>query len=480
MWVKRLSKIFQWFWWISGSIVIVMLLIFALLLNVARIATPWLNKHPEKVQKQIDSVWPGHIQFNKIHWSWSWFSPQVVLQNVQVQSENKMNDEPESLSVNQMKFSLNLWESLLHWHLHLNAINAENTNIIIRQLRNGYLVNGFFVPKEHSSKPFSLDTILNYFNKVKVTNIDLKNLGIQLYLLNHAPIHIQIPDIVIAHNHPVYRLHGQLSVSPDHIKNLQFWVRENQYTHIIDSCIHADGLNVSNIKQWTSLLPLLKRLKTKWQPILHFHALINGTGWLHVKNNIVDHGQAQIVADDMAIQNKTPVKSLSIGNVSANLAFVRSHLQWQFSADNLLASKADNIYNLGNFQLTYHGGAALQRSWDFTGNQINLKVLSQPIWTKLFAHEQVAMKYLKLQPSGTLPFVHLHLSGLTHQQHADHPVNFTIKTILNDVSWHAVGKIPGVSNLNGYIVGDKNKGKLKLFQGLGLLDAQVFLNFHGL
>ena len=79
MWIKRFIVAFQWLWWTVGSIIIAVLLIFALLLNIARIATPWLNHHPQVVLKQIQDYWPGRIQFRDMHWSWSWMSPQVVL-----------------------------------------------------------------------------------------------------------------------------------------------------------------------------------------------------------------------------------------------------------------------------------------------------------------------------------------------------------------------------------------------------------------
>ena len=128
---------------ITGSLVITVLLVFALLLNIARMATPWLNKHPQFVMRQIDSVWPGHIQFKTMHWSWSWMSPQVVLSNVSIEAPNVDQTFPEVLNTQQMRLSLNLWQTILHLHLHLNAVDIAGTDIIVRQERDGYVINGF-------------------------------------------------------------------------------------------------------------------------------------------------------------------------------------------------------------------------------------------------------------------------------------------------------------------------------------------------
>ena len=99
---------FQWVWWITGSLVITVLLVFALLLNIAY-GHAMLNKHPQFVMRQIDSVWPGHIQFKTMHWSWS-YEPQV-LSNVSIEAPNVDQTFPEVLNTQQMRLSLNLWQT---------------------------------------------------------------------------------------------------------------------------------------------------------------------------------------------------------------------------------------------------------------------------------------------------------------------------------------------------------------------------------
>ena len=74
-----------------------------------------------------------------------------------------------------------------YFHLHLNAVDIAGTDIIVRQERDGGVINGFFIPKHHSQKPLTLEGLLQDLQKLKWVLLICVIL-VCAYLLQHAPI----------------------------------------------------------------------------------------------------------------------------------------------------------------------------------------------------------------------------------------------------------------------------------------------------
>lgn len=475
MWVKRLAKIFQWCWWTAGSLAIIVVLLLAVLLNVARLATPWLNKHPERVQQQIESVWPGKVQFKTMHWSWSWLSPQVVLSDVTVAQKSKLDGVPESLHIDRMSLSLNLLQTLTHWHLHLNGVDAQGTQIIVRQQRDGYLVNGFFIAKHHSQKPMTIESILKSFSAIKVSHIQLNQIQVSLYLLQHDPIHIQLQNLAVLQDEPRVSMHGMLSISPDHVQSMQFWIKEDSSSHLGKACIQVVNAHVQQLQQWAFTLPLLKRLNSSWQDLYKLDAHANGTVWLSLKDDQVTKMQAKLSVSQISLQDADPNHFIYMGGISANMAFVRSHLHWSFLVNQLEGTKADRVYSLGDFLLSYRGGALAQRQWQLYANHLNLAMFSRPMWVHFLAGFHKAKAWAQLYPHGYVDFIHASVSNLNPKQTSQ--MHFQIQAFLHHVSWQAVGHLPGVSYLNGVIAGSEKSGQVQLSQDVGAIDFKGLFKY---
>jgi|GEM_PF-3297468 len=462
---RLLGKIFQWIWWITGSAAILTVLLCAIFLNVARLATPWLNRHPQRVQQQIESVWPGTVKFKTMHWSWSWFSPQVVLSDVTVASKAQDNSVPESLHINNLSLSLNLVQTLIHWHLHLNAVNASGASIIVRQQRDGYLVNGYFIPKHNSDKPITIHTILQAFSAIKVGQIQLSQIHTALYLLQHDPIHIQLQNVFVIHQHADYQLHGLLSVSPDHVKSLQFWMRANDSSHTSYATLQINNAHIHKLQQWAFVLPLLKRLNVHWQSLFHSDAHLNGTIWLKLYHDQITKMQSQFMLNQIQLTAQKNQQAAYLGSFSTHMAFVRSHLHWSFVMKDSQGVNNNKIYSLGDIMVSYQGGSIAKRQWSIAANHLNLAMFSQPVWIRFLSGFPKLKPWAALRPHGYIDFLKLQLGNYALHQWSK--VHFQIQAVFDNASWHAVKHFPGVENLQGTIIGDDRKGKVDLSQNLG-------------
>ena len=119
--------------------------------------------------------------------------------------------------------------------------------------------------------------------------------------------------------------------------------------------------------------------------------------------------------------------------------------------------------------IAYHGGALANRQWQLTANHLWLGFLSHPIWQTLLGSTHLGKMIVHLSLKVRYHFC-VFLYGVA-LHHIKQP-NFKVDAFFDHVGWKANQNIPGVSNLNGAIVGDMQQGKIYLHQGFGLLNFQ--------
>ena len=144
-----------------------------------------------------------------------------------------------------------------------------------------------------------------------------------------------VPGLAIKHQGNQFLLHGEMSVTPDHVQHLRFWLKQNMATHLASACLQFVNLHIEHINQWSSMLPLLKRLSPNMQPMLRFDGVLNGTVWLNLNRQHVMKMQSQVSLSHAFLEHRGPLRNQDIGNLSANMAFVRSHLHWDLIADHI-------------------------------------------------------------------------------------------------------------------------------------------------
>jgi uncharacterized protein (TIGR02099 family) len=477
MWTNRLAKFFQWIWWIAGSVVITIVLLLAVILNVARLSTPWLNHHPEFLQKQISEVLPYKLDYQSIDLSWSWLSPKIILSDINLSKPSYSNKSvPEVLHIDQVSLSLNLLQTALDAHVHLNALRVEGAHMIIREQADGYLVNGFFIPKNKSGKPVTIHSILSSFSMLKISEIKLNNLQLSLYLMQHDPIDIQLQSVMIEYENNDYRLHGLLSVSPDHIDSLKFWFSDNDLTGIGKACLQFSHMHLEHLNQWSFLLPVFSKLNASWESVLELDTYVDATIWLDLNQNQMTKVQALLQLNQIHLDNQELNQEPTVMNsLSANIAMVHLKSQWTVSADQIEGVKNNLTYPLGDFLIHYSCGNDEKPAWTIYANHLNVAIFSQPLWIHFLSGFPKLKEWSALNPHGFIDFMHLNLT----QDKSDDlsAAHFEIQVFLNQLSWQAVGHVPSVSHLNGAIEGDNTSGTVRFNQSLGELNFQGLFKY---
>jgi uncharacterized protein (TIGR02099 family) len=474
MWIKYLARIFQWIWWIAGSFVIAIVLLLAVILNVARLSTPWLNHHPELLQKKIEEVVPYKLQFKSMDLSWSWLSPKVVLSDVTISMPAQKNRPiPATLHMNALSLSLNLLQTLWDAHVQFNALNVEGAHMTVHEFVDGYGVNGLFIPKNKSETPMTLHSIALAFSSLKISRVQLDTIDVVFEPMHHDPITMQLQNMTLEQSAHHYRLHGLMSVGPDQINLLQFWMNGNDAEGLGNICLQISNLHIQHLKQWPFLAAAFNKIDAAWQELLKLNTHVDATVWIEFAKNSITKIQSKLTLNQIQIEDPSlDQENILMSSLSANLAMVHAKSQWTITADQVIGIKNNIEYPLGDFLIRCCGGGLGKNQWTVYTNHFNLALFSQKLWVNFLSQFPRLKSWAGLDPHGFIDF--MHLDFVLDKDKTLSSAHFQVQAFLHQVGWQAVGHVPLVSHLDGVIEADETTGVIRLKQQLGAL------NFEGI
>ena len=159
---------------------------------------------------------------------------------------------------------------------------------------------------------------------------------------------VHLPYLLYSHQSD-YRAYGVFSVTPDAVQPCIFGlgkiIRENgalglQFQH----------LDIGQIRTWPFIQALLKHVNNRWRPIRRLC-----TWWrVDAFTTRPDCKATNQIGYSSCLSNKASnLKLRLLGDLSANVAYVRQQHQWQLSADNIEGVWNGRTNQLGAFLLTH-------------------------------------------------------------------------------------------------------------------------------
>ncbi len=112
---------------VFGTICAIIVIVFALLITIARLVIPAINQHNGYFEKWASSAMRQPVHIERVTAGWFGFEPALSFQNVVITDPSRRQS---LLRIQQLSISINLFQSLLHWqllpgHLSLSGVRLE-------------------------------------------------------------------------------------------------------------------------------------------------------------------------------------------------------------------------------------------------------------------------------------------------------------------------------------------------------------------
>lgn len=432
---KRLSKnglftIFRHTW----NLLAIFLVILAIVFSLFHSLTPWVKPYREKIQQQL-SVWVGRdVVVQDMETSWYWFTPVLKLNQVTI---GEAHERP--LHFNQVMVGINLFSSLLHWHVQPGVLYVDNAHLKIHQKEDVWQIDGFELPGEAdvSSNPTTLLPFIRLL--LAQDKVIIKHVSAELSLQDGRQIILQNLYFKADHHGQRYRIHSQASVGGK--PNIQIKMVAN---------IELNGYDVTQLSGQVYLSVSRTDLSVTQTIFPRASDFIKeGAGsvdaWLDMVHGHITQVQASVALHDVVVHDPNHI-SRKISRATANMAWQQTSQGWRLTADHLLLHLDAYDWPENAFILDYRKEGGVYHSYVKTLPLKQLLHSDLPWPTTL-------QPILALKPKGDLGH-----TELTWQ-------NGEIRDFLTQfshLSWAAKNDMPGITELSGAIYWQPTEGYLKL------------------
>lgn len=409
---------------LAAAIIVIFL---ALLVTVARLSIPYLNKHITKIEAYVAQAVGQPVHVGHINVWWQGQGPMIQLDDVELGKHIKSN----SLHLN-----IDLLSSLYHRTLKVRNIVLTGGNFAIKQLPNHrYLVNGLKLGGHSARQPSFLQQMFSFSDiAVHQANLSYQALGRKRYA-----VHIDYLNLNNRAAH--HKLSGRLAFTAPFKLPVLF------SANITGSGASLGGLS-GELYVKTADVRLRDMLPAHF---LHAHHLqsgvTNGQLWLDWRKRQVQRVQSQFKL--LHLQVKCKQRILLVPKLSANIAWLRQKKGWLFLANKIAVTinhhqwPEDAMY-LASQPNQLKVGVRYVSVDDLRALLRGTAILSvkQNVWLK------------RLQPSGVLRHITFQHDGPVWR-----PKTISLRVDLAKVSIKHYRNFPAFQGLSGQLYWRKGVGQ---------------------
>jgi uncharacterized protein (TIGR02099 family) len=421
--------------WISSWLIILS----AVLLSMARLLTPMLDKHRDQFAYLAGKALEHPVTIGKLSASWYHFEP--VFKFEEVVALNIADDQP-ILRVNELVVGINLFKSLWHWQLEPDILILNGSKLTIEQTDSGqFIVNGAKTTNVSTQSSANLGSVLNWL--FSHGQLVLKDIDLNVHIQDKLSGEIAIHTINLTNEGKKHYLRGVV------------FLQQEQRTPVHFAADLTTGKALSQVENARFYLSVRRLSLDK------FALGIKDQGWkiskgimaAQVWGNWSKDGwqrlQSQVTFKDLFV-NLQQSNFAHINRLAANLwAEKQQDGGWEFTADKLGLTLDDHIWPENKFQIITTKQADKVSLKQIQIGYLNLSDLYR--FSKLLP-EQWRTKVQALQPKGEI-------SPFFWQQTAH---GMTVASQFQNLSFKHWQQIPGVTNLTGRIKLLPTSGVLEL------------------
>lgn len=431
----------------------VLVVAFAILINVIRFSVPLLDNHRNFFQQWVSHIVKSPVKIGKISARWHGFSPIIDIQNTVILSRKGHGG---IIRLRHFSIAIDVLESLLTWELRPADLRIDGTSLRVYQKAN----NEFVVPGVDA--PLTADKTLAGHSDVLMPMLSwlLTQAEVSVNhvtLVWHAPGGVVIPvgnvQLKVTNHARSHVIVGVVSLSQTVPTRLRF------VAHLANDDLEREALsgrlfvNVEHLqlRQWFSI-PAIARVLTSFQVQ---NGTAHGTIWANWQNGHLTYAQSTLAFDHMGLGGKALTHALLVNHLSMNMDYQREQHGFRVRADQVLLRMNGQDWPKSAF--------AYQESNDpnHLYQTISLRFLRlgdvEPLLKDLAVLPNAAhQSLLAYQPSGDFSHLQILHMGSTW------PGQYRARGQFSQASARAVGVSPGFNHLTGSFWVTPSSGVLTL------------------
>ncbi len=456
---NALDRFYKWFLLFFTTTII----LFAVLINIARFVTPWCEKHSSHFESWASKVLHHPVQINHVQASWQGFNPSFSFEHVIITDANYHRP---LLKIQHLSVAINLFQSLMQWRLVPGRVTLSGAELDIHNTQQqGFHVNGVVAhqPKNELSSLGTMKQVVGWFLnqsdiQIKKINIiyfsksgkkaTIKNLN--LHLSDSIMKHQLVGDALVGDQTPVHFVFDFKDnyLNVDHL-NAKFYVK-------------VDGLDLSQeliANKLVQTIPTIKDIQGK----LSFES------WVKVGNGKLRSIQVLLHGQQCSWDSESNKKSSKLHDINANLYWKKGANGWRLIVNKLNLRLNGLLLNEHDFGLRVID-TGKQRGWLIKTTLLDLAEIRE-IANVLGKGKVIKQKLLQYASSGELRNLRLFIN----KQSAKKPRYF-LDTAFDHLNFNGLPYIYRGRNLSGTLHYSPMSGKLLLQSPNSLVELKKIIN----
>ena len=428
------------------------LMLGALLISVARLATPWLTQQKPLVEKWASTLLGQSVQIDQLAINWDGFEP--VLRCDEVIIFNDKRTKP-LLRARELDIGINLIRSVFSGSFRLGHLRISGLHLTVVQDKTGHIhINGINTPVANTNNTAGdSDTVNDAINWLfSEPEISLQDVTLTWYDKNNKVLPVKGLNFNIKNSGNSHKVWGQAQLAQMVPSQLAFTIHltgDWQHQSNLKADVYLKAQDIL-LQQWLSRinLPSIKVEK----------GLTNFELWGKWRNKQWQSWQSLFALNDVALtytKTKTPV-SINVNYLGGNIFWQPDNKGgWKLTGDHLQVVLAKQPWEASEFKLAVNSDYT-QQQWQISYIDLT-SLIPLLIKTQLLpANWQNDLQ--QLQPKGVLRNTQFHYQAAT----ANTPVNYIFATQFEQFGINRWQKIPGINHLAGQLQLAPDSGNLQI------------------
>ncbi|MGB6977228.1 MAG: YhdP family protein [Gammaproteobacteria bacterium] len=442
---RFLPRIIKWL----GISAAILLLIFAVMLGVARMFSPYLTRYQPQLETWISNALQRPVTVKQMTIRWRGLKPILVLDDITLWDATKTQSP---LNVKELTIGISLLRSLVTWSWEPSSLTLSGAQLIVRQDQQGNIsINGIhWTPPAGSTGKAESDQLIKWLltrGRIRVSSVDVTWYGKNGLVLPLKGVGLKLTNSITGH-----QLAG--AVTLDQMR------RPAHISFILD--FHGDVLQPATLQ--SELYLRIRQLDLpKWFGNFSYvglqikNGLGNYQGRISWSNQQLQKAQGEVDFNNLKLQAQNKQND-TFKHLDAHFDWHRTATGWTLQSDQVEVQWHNDLWPETYFKLQWNVADQKQLgSQIFEANFLNIADISQFLLTTTLLSDQQRTQLKTLQPSGLLQRIAIQHQGT---QLLGNDLNGNMN--LYKLGWKAWQKIPGISNLTGALRWNIQGGQLQL------------------
>jgi len=421
-----------------GFITASLIIICAVLLTVARFASPLVEKNKPFFERITSRILQHPVQIGQIKLSWQGLEPAVNLMGVSIQSEDHQR---LLFKLDHVNFAINLWQSVRHQQILPDHVDLSGAEVTLKQQPNGqWRLLGVGNFSQESS--LSTNAKQLFYWLALQSNISIHGAGARLFDNQQHSLFLQGFSLIVHNSENGHYIRGVGAIlsendsTPVRFQVTPYMQKQNPSDFNADFFVQLPRLNVTS---WWSQSLISSFIKPFGLNKGGITAEIEGK----IRHQHLQEINGKVSATNIQFSN-TKNEFAHAERLSFNFDWRQMENAWACNLNHIVWQnhQLNTVLNQINLSSLVHGN---EPEYKVYLDKISLSVLKNLFHFSEWWNNSFAVWDQRLEPNGQLQKV-----NVQYQVNNDKP-NYIIESEFSDVDTKPWEKFPGANNLKGKI-----------------------------